>query len=69
MDFSEVSPETLERAKSCETPEEFLALAKSEGYDLSIDQLEDIVGAGDSWICSYECGDYVHPHCIILHRP
>ena len=49
MDFKnlDISPELREKAKACKTPEELLALAKSEGYKLSEDELEAV--SGGSW--------------------
>ena len=35
MRFKDLTPEQQEKAKACKTPEEILALAKEEGYDLS----------------------------------
>ena len=48
MDFKNLTPEQLEKAKACTTPEELLALAKEEGYELSEEQLEGIAG-GNAW--------------------
>ena len=44
----DISPELREKAKACNTPEEILALAKSEGYKLSEAELEEISGGGSS---------------------
>ena len=52
VDFKELDPELLEKAKVCKTSEELLALAKREGYKLSEAELETIAGGG-SWSC--EC--------------
>jgi hypothetical protein len=49
MDFKDLSPELREKAKSCQTPEELLALAKKEGYKLSDQEMEGIAGG---WTCS-----------------
>lgn len=46
MKFEELSPEQQEKVKSCKTPEEILALAKKEGYDISDKELESISGGG-----------------------
>ena len=46
MNSSDISPEQLERAKACKSPEELLAVAREEGYELSDDQLEAIAGGG-----------------------
>ena len=42
--IKELSPEQRARAKQCKTPEELLALAKEEGYELTDDELEGISG-------------------------
>lgn len=46
MAFEDLSPELKEKALACKTPEELLALAKTEGIDLTNDQLESISGGG-----------------------
>lgn len=50
MKFKGLSPELREKAEACKTPEELLALAKSEGYKLSEAELEAVSGGG--WSCS-----------------
>ena len=49
MDFSnlDISPELREKAMACQTPEELLALAKTEGYKLSDEEMEAISGGRD----------------------
>ena len=39
-----LSSEAKARLKGCETPEEMLALAQEEGYELTDEQLEGISG-------------------------
>lgn len=46
MDFEDLTDEQKAKAKSCNTPEEMLALAQDEGYELSIDELD---GAAGGW--------------------
>lgn len=53
MDFEGISPELLEKARTCQTPEEIFKLAEEAGVDLSEQQLEAIAGGG-SWGCDYE---------------
>ena len=52
MTFEDLSPELKEKALACKTPEELLALAKTEGIDLTNDQLDTISGGG-----------WKHPSC------
>ena len=47
MDFANLTPEQIEKAKPCKTTEELVALAKSEGVELSDEQLEAV--SGGSW--------------------
>ena len=49
-----VTAEQKEKAKACKTPEEMLALAKDEGYELSDEELEDISG-GEFWDNLADC--------------
>ena len=49
----DISPELREKAMACETSEEFLALAKREGYKLSDEEMEAVSGGG--WSCSATC--------------
>ena len=48
MNFDELSPEKQERVLNAKTPEEILAMAKEEGYELSEEELESING-GAMW--------------------
>ena len=53
MNFDELTPEQQEKARACATPEEVLALAREEGYELSDEELDSISGG---WICGqYGC--------------
>lgn len=49
MDYKDLSPELREKVRQCETPEELLALAKDEGYELSEEDLQAISGGGVDW--------------------
>lgn len=51
MNFEDLSPELQDKARNCNTPEEILALAKEEGYELSEEELQAISG-GIKWRCS-----------------
>lgn len=48
--FNELTPEQMEKARACSTVAELIDLAKSEGIDLTDEQLDAI--AGGSW---YNC--------------
>ena len=57
MNFSELTPEQQEKAKACKTPEDMIALAKEEGYELSEEDLVAVSG-GASWDCISDCPDH-----------
>ena len=59
MDFKDLTPDQMEKAKACKTPEDILALAKEEGISLSNEQLEAISG-GTNWTCDggYSCQEF-----------
>ena len=44
MNYEDLSPEVLEKAKACKTPEELFALAKEEGIELSEDEIAAVSG-------------------------
>lgn len=48
MDFNDLSPELQEKAQACTTTEELIELAKSEGIELSDEDLEKVAG-GINW--------------------
>ena len=54
MDFENVPEELREKARKCKTPEEILALANEEGYELTDEEAQGIVG-GSFWSA---CRDY-----------
>lgn len=57
MNFENISAETMEKVKACKTPDELLELAKTEGYELSDAELEEISGGKDWWRCEdYRAG-------------
>ena len=59
MDFDNLTPELKKKALACKTPEELFELAKSEGMELTQEQLDSISGAGDTiW---YSCDDKACP--------
>lgn len=42
--FHDLTEEQKEKARACKTPEEILALAESEGMELSDEELESVAG-------------------------
>ena len=62
--FEDLPAELQERARACETPEDILALAKEEGYELSEQEL-DAIGAGDGF---WDRDPNSNPRCP-LHCP
>lgn len=58
MDFDMLTDEQKAKAKACTSPEEMLALASEEGFDLTDEELEGISGGWGCTVCSaYEYGD------------
>ena len=47
MKFNDLTEEQKAKALACKSPEELLALAKAEGYDLSDDELDAISGGNE----------------------
>ena len=54
MNFDDLTPELKAKAQACKTPEDILALAREEGYELSDDELAAVSGGG-SWSCFDQC--------------
>ena len=57
MDTEKLDPAVKAKLKGCETPEEIVALAQEEGYELSDSELEGVSGGWES------CGDYTCKLC------
>ena len=57
MNFEDLTPEQMEKAKACKTTEELIELAGMEGVDLADEQLRAI--SGGSWydFCWSDCTD------------
>lgn len=53
-----MSPELKEKVAACKTPEEMLALAAAEGYELSDEELTAISGGGVWDGCDTLSGDW-----------
>ena len=60
MGFENLTDEQKAKAMACKTPEEMLALAKEEGYELTDEELEGVAGGWDlPCNCDAEgCGAY-----------
>ena len=64
MDFEDLTPEQQEKVRACKTPEDMLALAKAEGYELSDEELAAVNG-GINWecwdvsACTIVCNDFI----------
>ena len=56
MDFNDLTDEQKAKARACARPEDILALAKEEGYELSDEELE---GVSAGWCATNlkECPD------------
>ena len=49
MDFESLPPELKEKARSCESASELLALVEREGIELTDEQLEAVSGGYVDW--------------------
>ena len=47
MEFDDLTDELKEKVRACKSAEEVLALAKSEGRELTMDELEAVSGGGN----------------------
>lgn len=62
MDFKDLTPEQMAKARACKSPTDVLALAKEEGYELSDEELSSI--SGGDWSCWTVCGQQCSPYNI-----
>ena len=53
MKYEDLTPEQLEKVHACSTPQDYIELAKSEGVELSEEQLEAV--SGGAWIGGVSC--------------
>ena len=67
MNFEDLSPELQDKVRACQTAEEILALAKQEGYELSDEELSDLVNTV-RWttrllkdVYGVDCTTEIHP--------
>ena len=62
--FEGLSDDLKEKATACKTAEELMELAKSEGIELTDEQLDTISG-GVEWFCGDHNQDVgSHPHSV-----
>lgn len=55
MDYKDLTDAQKARARACETPDEILALAREEGWELTDQELEGVAGGWST------CGEYTGP--------
>lgn len=63
VDPSSISDELKAKALACKTPEELLALAKAEGFELSDDELQSV--SGGSWYDSLSDEKCEYTHLVL----
>ena len=50
MDLSDLTQEQWDKLRECKTPEDILALAQAEGYELTDEELQQMSGGGDGYV-------------------
>ena len=55
MNFDDLTDEQKAKARAAKTPDEILALAKEEGYELSDDELAAVSGGWCATDCPNDC--------------
>ncbi|MBP3892671.1 MAG: Nif11-like leader peptide family natural product precursor [Atopobiaceae bacterium] len=63
MRFDDLTDEQKTKASACKSPEDLLALAKEEGYELSDAELEGVTG-GWGGCEDYKCSDDMASYCM-----
>ena len=63
MNFEDLTPEQQEKAKTCKSAEELIALAKQEGFELTDEELNDVAGGSWSLKCYGLCSNNASPYC------
>ena len=58
MEYKDLTPELLEEAKACKSPEEFLGFCKKNMITLSDEQLEALSGGAGECNIGYICRGY-----------
>jgi hypothetical protein len=53
-----LSEETKAKVLAAKTPEEMLAVAKSEGVELSLDELDEVSGGSWNGCDEFKCNDH-----------
>ena len=61
MNFEDLTEDQKAKARAAKTPEDVLALAREEGYELSDDELAAVSGG---W-CASDCGSYCSSDCRV----
>lgn len=60
MNLEDLTPDLRSKVIACKTPDELLALAEEEGYDLSDEELDGVAGG---WNLVDEVVDRAVPEC------
>ena len=55
MQYRDLTDEQRAKVRSCESPEEMLALAQEEGLELTDEQLDGIAGGWSGGCSDYDC--------------
>ena len=76
MNYDDLTPELKEKTKTCTTAAELVELAKSEGIQLTDEELEAVAGGNSRWdeivgcegnVCrGHDCDAYCSDYCTLL---